>query len=36
MYALFFPKRRYMENCRVHRYISGREIKPSEIRKLFA
>ena len=36
MYVLFFLKRRYMENRRVHRCILGREIKPCEIRKLFA
>ena len=36
IYALFSTKRRYMENRRVHRCILGREIKPCEIRKLFA
>ena len=33
MYVLLFLKRRYMKNSD---YIFGHEIKPSEIRKLFA
>ena len=37
MYAAFFLKRRYMKKLLTGRaYIFGHEIKPSEIRKLFA
>jgi len=37
MYAAFFPKHRHIGKALTSRaYIFGQEIKPSEIRKLFA